>query len=247
MICDNLTNLLGFDCLPLSDSGLVGIVHTPFKFEDGDSLPVFVEFADGMVRFFDDGATLRHFMGRGVRIENRKHVTFLTNIANAHEAAFSDTGEIEAWGNMDSAPVAFSRYLSSMLAIAAWEKGQEGEDTDTSIFVQEVAIALRAWKPSATLTLEPPFEGITKKAYKLDFLLDGQPVIAVGSHPNSVSSLLHKLVDIHNLPENRGFDPLVVIDDRRDREAANKESKVIQSLATVMPFSALEKQSRLKH
>ncbi|MGC4395817.1 DUF1828 domain-containing protein [Hydrogenophaga sp. T2] len=247
MICDKLTNLLGYDCLPLSDSGQVALVHTPFKFEDGASLPVFIEFVNGQVRFFDDGATLRHFMGRGVKIENRKHTAFLTNIANAHQAVFSESGEIETWASMESAPVAFSRFLSSMLAIAAWEKGQEGEDTDTSIFVQEVAIALRAWKPTADLTFEPPFEGITKKSYKLDFLLDGRPVVAVGSHQNSVSSLLHKLVDIHNLPENRGFDPLVVIDDRRDPEAADKESKVLQSLATVMPFSSLERQSRVEH
>lgn len=247
MICEQLTDLLGFDCMPLTEGGQVALVHTPFTFEDGDSLPVFIELVDGQIRFFDDGATLRHFIGRGVKIENRKHTTFLTNIATAHKASFSDTGEIEAWSSVQAAPVAFSRFLASMLAIAAWEKSQEGEDTDTSIFVQEVAIALKAWKPKSELSFEPPFEGITKKSYKLDFLLDGRPVVAVGSHPNSVSSLLHKLVDIHNLPENRGFDPLVVIDDRRDPEAADKEAKVIQSLATVMPFSSLEKQSQLAH
>ncbi len=247
MICDQLTNLLGFECLPLSEGGEVACIHTPFKVEDGDALPVFVEFVAGQVRFFDDGAALRHFMGRGVRLENRKHASFLVNIASTHKATFSQTGEIEAWAKLDSAAQAFSAFLASMLAIAAWEKGQEGEDTDTSIFVQEVAIALRAWKPGASISVDPSFEGITRRTYKLDFLLDGRPVVAVGSHHNSVSGLLHKLVDIHNLPENQGFDPLVVIDDRKDREAADKEAKIIQAVATVMPFTSLGYQSAAEH
>lgn len=247
MICDQLSSLLGFECYPLTGDGAVALVHTPFKFDDGDALPVFVEMLNGQVRFFDDGATLRHFIGRGVRIENKKHAAFLVNIAKKHSAAFSDQGEIEAWSSQQNASSAFSAFLSAMLAIAAWEKDQSDQDTDTSIFVEEVAMALRAWKPQASITTDPEFEGVTGKKYKLDFLLDGQPVAVTGAHANSVSALLHRLLDIHGKPANDGFRPLVIIDDRADPEAAKRESAIIQNISTVMQFSAISKPNTYPH
>lgn len=247
MICAHLSTLLGFDCFPLSEEGSVALVQTPFKFEDGDALPVYVEVVDGQVRFFDDGATLRHFIGRGVRIENKKHATFLTNIASKHSAAFTESGEVETWAPMQNASAAFSAYLCSMLAIASWEKDQQGEDTDTSIFVEEVAMALRAWKPDASITLDPEYEGVSGRKYKLEFLLNGQPVAVTGAHANSVSALLHRLLDIHGRPVNDGFKPLVIIDDRSDPEAAKRESAIIQNVSTVMPFSALGQNQVFHH
>lgn len=225
----------------------MALVQTPFRFEDGDSLPVFVEVLDGRVRFFDDGATLRHFIGRGVRIENKKHATFLANLASRHKAAFTEQGEIETWASVENAPLAFSAFMCSMLSIASWEKEQHGQDTDTLIFVEEVAMALRAWKPDATISLDPEFEGVTGKRYKLEFLLNGQPVAVTGAHANSVSALLHRLLDIHALPANQGFKPLVIIDDRTDPEAARRESSIIQNVSTVMPFTALGQQQSTRH
>ena len=77
MICHQFSSLLGFECHPLSEDGSVAAISSPFTFEDGDSLPLFVESVNGQVRFFDDGATLMHFIGRGVRIENKRNATFL--------------------------------------------------------------------------------------------------------------------------------------------------------------------------
>jgi hypothetical protein len=240
MICDQLTTLLGFSCFPLSEGGEIALVQTPFKFQDGDALPVFVEVLSSQVRFFDDGATLRHFLGRGVRVETKKHAAFLANHAMKHGAAFTESGEIEAWAPLDKASTAFSAFLSSLLALTAWEKDQEGLDTDTSVFVEEVAMALRAWKPQASIALDPPFTGISGRTYKLDFLLDGRPVAVTGAHANSVSALLHRLIDIHGRPSNDGFQPLVIIDDRMDPRAADREASIMQNVSTVIPFSTLQ-------
>lgn len=247
MICEHLSTLLGFECLPLSEDGNVALIQTPFKFEDGDALPVFVELVDGQVRFFDDGATLRHFLGRGVRIESRKHASFLINAAAKHNTTFSEVGELESWAPQTEASKAFSSFMCSMLAIVSWEKDQQGEDTDTSIFVEEVAMALRAWKPQASIDLGPEYEGISGRRYKLDFLLDGRPVAVSGTHANSVSAVLHRLLDIHGKPANGDFKPLVIIDDRSNPEAAKREASIIQNVSVVMPFSALEAQAAHLH
>ncbi len=240
MICQNLSKLLGFDCSPLTDGGDVALVSTPFRFDDGDAIPVFVETTHEQVRFFDDGGALMHFIGRGIRIDNRKQATFLINAAAKNGATFSDEGEIEAWASLDKANEAFAKYMASMLELASWERDQRGSNTDTSLFVDEVALALRAWKPAADITVGPPFNGVSGRAYKLDFLVDGKAVIATGAHPNSVSSVLHKLVDIHGLLSNSDTPFLVVIDDRSDPEAAERESKVVQSVASTMKFTDLE-------
>ena len=240
MICQQLSTLLGFDCSPLTESGNVALVSTPFKFDDGDALPVFAELINGQIRFFDDGHTLMHFIGRGVRIENKKHATFLASTATKNGTAFTDQGEVEIWAPSDSAAEAFNKYISSLIALSAWEREQRGADTDVSLFVEEVAMALRAWKPQADITLEPPFEGVSGRTYKLDFLLDGLAVTVASAHPNSVSAVLHKLVDIHGRLATTGAKFLVVIDDRTDPDSAAREALIVQSVATVMPFTALE-------
>lgn len=240
MICQDLSKLLGFDCSPLTDGGDVALISTPFRFDDGDAIPVFVETTHKQIRFFDDGGALMHFIGRGVRIENKKQATFLSNAAARNGAVFSEEGEIEVWASLDRANEAFAKYIASMLDLASWERDQRGANTDTSLFVDEVALALRAWKPAANITVGPPFNGISGKSYKLDFLVDGKAVIATGTHHNSVSSVLHKLVDIHGLLSNSDTPFLVIFDNRADPDAAERESKVVQSVASTMKFTDLE-------
>lgn len=244
MICEQLSSLLGFQCTALADGGKVALVSTPFTFDDGDAIPVFVEQVAGQVRFFDDGQTLMHFLGRGLAIENKKHASFLINTTAKNGTTFTDRGEIEVWAPVDQASFAFSKYLTSLMALSAWEREQQGSNTDLTLFVEEVAMALRAWKPESKLELDPAFEGISGKGYKLDFKLDGQPVAVTGPHPNAVSALLHKLVDIHAKVANHDSRFLIVIDDRNDPEGARKEALIVQAIATVMPFTALEHKSR---
>lgn len=241
MICQHLSQLLGFECSPLTEDGDLALVSTPFKFDDGDAIPVFVEQVHGQVRFFDDGGALMHFIGRGVRIENKKQATFLVNTAARHGTVFSDAGDIEAWASVDQAHVAFAKFLATMLDLVAWERDQRGSNTDTSLFVEEVALALRAWKPDASITVGPPFLGVSGKTHKLDFLMDGKGVIATGTHPNAVSSMLHKLVDIRGLIGNAETPFLIIIDDRVDPDAAERESKVVQAVASAMKFTDLER------
>jgi Domain of unknown function DUF1828 len=244
MICQQLTNILGFDCSPLTDSGDVVLISTPFTFDDGDSLPVFAEQLNGQIRFFDDGQTLMHFIGRGVRIENKKHATFLSTATSKNGTTFTDDGQVEIWSPIERAAEAFSKYLSSMIALSSWERDQQGTDTDAVLFVEEVAMALRAWKPTAQIVLEPSFEGISGRPYRLDFLFEGQAVAVTGAHPNSVSAVLHRLIDIHSRIANSEQKFLVIIDDRNDPDSANREALIVQSVAMVMPFTALEAKSR---
>jgi hypothetical protein len=73
--------------------------------------------------------------------------------------------------------------------------------------------------------------------------LDGEAVIAIAPHPNSVSAAAKKLLDIRAAPENAGLQVLVVLDDRRDSETAMREGRILDSVANVMMMTRLEKKS----
>jgi hypothetical protein len=240
MICHNLTSLLGLECIPLTSAGEVALISTPFTFDDGESLPVFAETVGGQVRFFDDGGVIMHFAGRGVRVDDGRRLRSLGKAAEAHGARLSEVGELEVWATMDEAPAAFARYIGALNQIVAWERDQRGISTDASIFVEEVAMALQARRPMAVIEREPgPFEGISGQQYKLDLLYDGVGVVATTPNANAISSRLHMLIDIRSRPANGELQVLVVIDDRQDPDAADREAKVMQSVGKVMQFSAL--------
>ncbi len=239
MICEELSTVLGFDCSPLRADGRLALVSTPFRFEDGDALPVFVEVSGSQIRFFDDGQVLMHFIGRGVRIEDGRQTRFLKNATTACGASFTEAGEVEVWTPLASASAGFAKYIESLFALVSWERDQQGASTDTALFVEEVGMALRAAFPHSELRDEPRFTGVSGREYSLDFLLDDIGVIATNPHPNAVSSVVHKLLDIHGRPANVGLNFLVVIDDRTDSEAAESESRIVQSVARVQQFTRL--------
>jgi hypothetical protein len=243
MICNHLSSLLGLTCHPLNDDGSVAMIETPFQFEDGDAIPVFVEHIGQQVRFFDDGAVFMHFMGRGVSLSNANQTRFIKTAAEAHGAAFNADGEVEVFSDAQDAPAAFARYLAAMMAVVRWEKDHTGASTDAALFVDEVAQCLAAWRKDVEITRNPVVTGITGKEYTLHFDIAGTYVLAIGTSAAAAYSALHKLVDIRSLPANAGLKTLVVLDDRHDAEAARREGLVLSGASPVMDMTALQRQA----
>ena len=95
MICSTLSGLIGFTCQPLNDDGSVAMIDTPFAFPDGDGIPVFVEKPQGRTRFFDDGATIMHLLGRGVVLDDHRKTRLMKDLAEPNGVALTDMGELE--------------------------------------------------------------------------------------------------------------------------------------------------------
>lgn len=245
MICTNLHDLLGVQCHPLNEEGSIAMIDTSFVFQDGDSVPVFIETFGNHIRFFDDGNTFLHFYSRGMSLDREIKLRFIKNIADANGLTFNDSSELEIWCTDADAPKAFANYIGAMVSLAAWEKDQIGLSSDTSILLDEVAQCLRAWKPSALLTPSPEFTGISGQVYKLDFDFSGEAVIAISPHHSAVSAAIKKLLDIKSAPANSNLQVLAIIDDRYDSKTAKKEGLIMDALATVWPMTKLEKQAGL--
>lgn len=243
MICSQISKLIGVSCYPLSEDGTVAYIDTSFVFEDGSSVPVFVEKVGDQLRFFDDGETILHLRGRGLALEDNRKTKFLRRLASMSQVALNEMGELEIWALVNDAPKAFARYMAAMLAVARWEADQIGVATDLSLMVSEVAMCLRAIKPEAEIIEEPEYVGISGHKYKLDFKFEGNAVIATSPHPNAVSSAAKKLLDIRAAAENQGIKIIVVLDDRHDPEAAKREGLILDSVANVWMMRRLEKQA----
>lgn len=243
MICQQISHLLGMDCHPLDDAGQVALISTPWKFKDGDSLPVFVEQAGNAVRFFDDGGVFMHFKGRGLNLSDARQTRFIKSAAEHHGATFTDSGEIELWTKPEEAPKGFAAFVSTLLALTQWESENSGISHDADVFVEEVAQCLIAWKKTEKLERRPKILGITGRTHELHFKIDGTLVLAASAHPNSISSVLHKLIDIKALPANQSIQTMVVLDDRYNPDAAKQEGLVLSGISSVIEMTRLQKNS----
>lgn len=241
MICQNLLNLTGFTCQPIDEQGTLARVSTPFCFADGDPVPVYVQSFEGDVhRFFDDGQTILHFMGRGMKFETGHHFRFLSNIAQKHGAVLNADGVIEILSN-DSAPAAaFAQYLSCLVSIVQWEEEHQGIDADESAFATMVAHALMGLHPGADIEVGATYLGSSGKRHEVDFKVGDTGYVAVKPSQQSAAPALYKLVDITNRQANAAAAFVVVIDDRFDKEAAKNTQQVFRGIASsVVAYSKI--------
>lgn len=239
--------MIGFECHPLSDDGSVAMIDTPFAFADGDEVPVYVEKIAGQIRFFDDGNVILHFRGRGVTLDDHRQTRFLKNIAEPRGVSLTDMGELEIWARAADAPSAFAKYMSTILAVCSWESDQGGVATDASLFLDEVTLCLRAWKPQASFGEGKEYSGISGHKYKMDLEFDGRAVLAIGTHPATVAAAAKKLLDIGSATAGEKADILIVMDDRLDPDTAKSESLILDSVASTMMMSRLESNAKAAH
>lgn len=245
MICNRISEILGLTCHPLTDDGSVAMIDSPFKYADGGDVPIFIEKLGPQIRFFDDGGSLLHLMGRGLGLGDHRKTKFIKRIAESHEVVLNDLGELEIWATEERAPAAFASYIAVMLMLSKWESEQIGVSTDISLFLDEVALCLRAWRPSARISDGPEYTGISGHIYRLDFSVDDEVVIAVTPHHASVGSAAKKLLDIRGVHAYKDLKVIVIMEDRQDPESAKHEGRVLDSVSNVMMMSALERRAGL--
>lgn len=243
MICKNLLQMTGFACQPISEQGDLARISTPFCFADGDPVPVYVQsFASNVHRFFDDGQTLLHFIGRGMEFKNGHKHRFIDNIAKKHGAAMNNNGVLEMFSKSESPADAFAQYITCMIAITQWENEHQGLNANNAAFADEVAHALVSMYPAAAQTFmqKPAYLGSSGKRHELDFSLGGKGYLAVKPNQQSAAPALYKLVDITNRQTNADAQLVVVIDDRYDKTAAKNTKQVFRSIASdVISFSRI--------
>ncbi len=93
----------------------------------------------------------------------------------------------------------------------------------------------------------PELTGISGHKYHFDFLHGNKAVLAVNPHPNAISSALKKIIDLNQTDSLVNLKPFIVIDDRRNPDAADNETKVLSVVAQVMKFTMLESKAKINN
>lgn len=239
MICNQIAKITGYACHQLDETGSVAMIETPFKFSDGDSVFLFVEKVGNKVRFFDDGAFLMHFAGRGVNVSSANKVRFISKACTASGAIFNDQGEAEAWGEEQNAGTAFAAMVGAAHRLIAWEEEHLGTSTDIALLVEDVAICMQALHPNEPIKRNPMIAGLSKQTHSFDFSQGDTVISAIPPHHASVGGLLRKLIDVKGSAHNQSIKTMVVVDDRKNKDAALREATVLGGVTQVMMMTSL--------
>lgn len=117
----SLADLVGVSCEPLDDDGSLAVVDTVIEFVDGYAIAVHVELVGQKIRLFDDGDVVFHMLTRGVTLDERSDAQFITCLTEPEGVTLNDDAELEIWADPHEAHVAFTRFVSAMLAVVAWD------------------------------------------------------------------------------------------------------------------------------
>lgn len=243
MNCDAFALITGMRCepMPMRDGSEAVALQTPFTFFDGDGVELFAAAHGPQVLFFDDGLTLHWLKGAGFKLgDDRRRWAPLRNAVQAYGVTLSEDGTLETFAPSANPAGGFARMVSAVLAVDGWAREHAGESQEPLWLVEEAAMYLRAWKPHAALSERPaPLVGLSGKAYAFQLAIDGEYVDAINPHPNATGGELRKLVDVRASATNRDARIRVVLDDRRDPDAALQEGAILGNLATTWTMSKL--------
>jgi Domain of unknown function DUF1828 len=236
MNCSDFESLIGMRCNPIADA--VEII-TPFTFKDGNGIEIYAQSHSSQVHFFDDGITLFRLHNAGIHLNDKRNLMPLKAIADVHGVTLSDDGVFELLCTKENASKGFANLVSAILGIADWERKQSGVSQDNSLFVEEVAMHLTAWKKDTPLLRKPTAKGFSGRTLEFDFQFGDQYIDAVLPHANSTGAELRKAVDLNNGPLGSKNGLMIIVEDRKSPTNAKQEIEILGRVATAWPMSQL--------
>lgn len=237
MNCDKFAQIIGMRCNPV---GPAVEVVTPFTFPDGDGFEIFAQDMGPQVHFFDDGFTLMHLHSAGIFLGGKKNWRPLKAIAENNGTSLSEDGVFETLCPAANPSIGFARMVSTLLGVAAWQREQVGVEQDAELFLEEVALHLKAWKPHAAFLEEPTAKGFSGRSLRFHFQIDNQLIDAVQPHGATTGAELRKIIDLNAAASHKDASVLVVMDDRGSKaESARQEIDILGRVASVWPMTSL--------
>lgn len=241
MNCTALARQFAFDCTPLT--GLHGEsvfeLGTPFSFDDGTAICLYVINRAPLVEINDEALALHHLSGMGLDPWNPRRMTALRERIHPFGVTLCNNGALSLLAQETQLGWHVPRFISAELAVAQWAREQMGGTEESRNLAEEVEMYLRAWRPHADLTRHPRQRGISGHEHQFDFLQNDELIDVITPHHNATGGLMRKLVDVLNAGDESAPKVRVIVDDRTDPARAGVEMQIIASLAKAMPLSKL--------
>ncbi|WP_435102299.1 DUF1828 domain-containing protein [Arhodomonas sp. AD133] len=241
MNCEALIRNLGFRCREVRSASRRGPVYaldTPFHFPDGEAFTLYaVPHAPQVVELSDNGDTLMHLMGLGFPLDDRRRWRGLRDLCEKLHLSLEERGDVRTQLYSDDLASGIEQFGYFMHAVCEWEVEHRGLTDHDHVFIDEVEVHLRAWKPDLTITRDISAYGASGSPRKFDFLHGDTLVDAVRPSSQKTGAELRKVLDVANGDDERPI--LVIMDDRSDAQRAREETAILATVARVMQMSAL--------
>lgn len=231
MICSDIGKLLGIECVTLNEKGTVALISSPFEFDDGDSIPIYIQTLDNYCKFFDDGEFLSYLLGRGLREFTEPHIIHvIDSLIKKYEVSLNN-GLLEISGKSSQAPTIFSKYLSCLLDLADWVKEHISTDPNKIKVIERAELVLKAWRPEKDILIKPEFKGASGRYYKFDFSQNGEAILAISGNSNSVNSAIRKVLDVSRFNNQKLFTRVIVDTQGIDKNKSEQDLQILDAVA----------------
>ncbi len=166
MNCANLLENLGYACAPRANGALR--VWSPFTFDDGEHLAVFLEPAgNGQWLVTDHADVLMHASAYGANITKSK----LDRIRRRFDKVdISDGGALSAVATRDTLPSTITDVLNTAIAIShlesTWRPGSQEQRFNSSVGKELAIVAGNALQRDVTVS------GVSGHQFKFPFAID---------------------------------------------------------------------------
>jgi hypothetical protein len=209
-------------------------VSTPIVLADGKPLDFYLIKRGNTFIFTDDGLTIFALQNYGIDIDNRRHLKGLEVVTDRMGFKIVESGAIEALIPEDQVAWWMGRALRMFCGVADWQAERFDQHDEDFSLTEEVERLLKVKAPNRRLVNNPrvKLKGVD---YSFDFLWGEIYVDAIAPTAQSVSARLRKAILATQDNDDVGL--LFILDDRFDRERADRELPVLGQVAETVRLS----------
>lgn len=209
-------------------------VSTPVLLADGKPLDFYLIKRGNAFIFTDDGLTLFALQNYGIDIDTRRHLKGLEAVTDRMGFKIAENGAIEALIPEGQVAWWMGRVLRMFCGVADWQSERFDQHDEDFSLTDEVERLLKAKAPNRKLTINPRVK-LKELDYSFDFLWGETYVDAISPTAQSVSARLRKAILATQGDDDIGL--LFILDDRFDRERADRELPVLGQVAETVRLS----------
>jgi len=209
-------------------------VSTPVVLADGKPLDFYLIKRGNTFIFTDDGLTIFALQNYGVDIDSRRHLKGLEAVTDRMGFKIAENGAIEALIPEEQVAWWMGRVLRMFCGIADWQAERFDQHDEDFSLTEEVERLLKIKAPNRKLVNNPrvKLKGVD---YSFDFLWGEIYVDAISPTAQSVSARLRKAILATQDNDDVGL--LFILDDRFDRNRADRELPVLGQVAETVRLS----------
>lgn len=240
MNCEWAAALTRFDCRPMrTHSGDACLeIGTPFSIPGGHAINLYLVEEGSHIRISDNADTIMAMDAIGIDVSSRRIGSF-RDAAKRCNLTVTDSGEVMMLTRPEHAAAGFANAVSGMIMLSHWAAEQLRQEPKEHDLASELEPYIIARNPTATLTRHPKVMGASRAIHTFDLQHGKDLIDVISAHSNSTGSAMRKCGDIINGPFANGATPLIIVDDRKDRETAEREIGILASVTRAMAVSRL--------